>query len=79
MCYCSGEFEQVNSDWLISYVFKCMVESMWKQKHLCIQFVINNVSPQGNVKIKLILKRKKLAEIAAIICFGINDNHQDFV
>ena len=56
-----------------------MVESMWNQKHLCIQFVINNVSPQGNVKIKLILKRKKLAEIAAIIYFGINDNHQDFV
>ena len=29
-------------------------------KDTCIEFVINNVSPQGNVKIKLNLKMKEI-------------------
>ena len=50
----------VNSGWLTSYVLKCMGQSIWNQRHVCIEFVINNISPQGNVKIKLNLKVEEI-------------------
>ena len=31
---CCDEFEQVNLGWLISYVFNCMSESIWNQRHV---------------------------------------------
>ena len=50
----------VNSGWLTSYVLKCMGQSIWNQRHVCIEFVINNISPQGNVKITLNLKVEEI-------------------
>ena len=44
-------------------------------KDTCIEFVINNVSLQGNVKIKLNLK---VAEIAVLIFCGISGNAPGF-
>ena len=47
-------------------------------KETCIEFVINNVSAQGNVKIKLNLKVEKFAEIAVLIFCGTSDNPPEF-
>ena len=33
-CNCCDEFEQVNSSWLISYVFSCKEESIWNERHM---------------------------------------------
>ena len=44
-------------------------------KDTSIEFMINNVSPQGNVKIKLNLNvKKKFAEIAVLTFCGISEN-----
>ena len=56
VCNCYDEFEQVNSGWLISYVFNCFGEI----KETYIEFVINIVSAQGNVKIKLNVKVEEI-------------------
>ena len=52
-------------------------------KDTSIEFVINDVSWQGNkikLKIKLNLKVEKITEIAVVIFCQINDNkHQNFV
>ena len=50
VCNCFDGFEQVNSGWLISDVFNWWINLKSKT---CIEFVINNVSPQCNVKIIL--------------------------
>ena len=45
------DFEQVNLSWPVAWV------NQFEVKDICIEFVINNVSPQSNiVKIKLNLK-----------------------
>ena len=57
MCNYFDEFEQLNSGWLISSEFNCMGDvNQFEIKERCIEFVTKNVSPQGNVKIKLNLK-----------------------
>ena len=47
-------------------------------KDKCTEFVINNVSPQGNVEIKLNLKLTKFAEIAVLVFCGISGNAPEF-
>ena len=71
---CCGEFGQINGGYLVSCVFNWISES-FEIEDTCIEFVINNLSPQGNnVKIKLNFKVEKSKEIAVPIFCEINDN-----
>ena len=47
-------------------------------KDTCTEFVINNVSPQGNVKIKLNLKMEEICRDYILIFCGISDNAPGF-
>ena len=47
-------------------------------KDTCIEFVTNNVSPQGNVTIKLNLKMEEICRDCSLIFCGISDNAPGF-
>ena len=47
-------------------------------KDMCIEFVIDNVSPQGNVKIKLNLKMEEICRDCSPFFCGISDNAPEF-
>ena len=47
-------------------------------KDKCTEFMINNVSLQGNVKMKLNLQLENFAEIAVLIFCGIRDTAEEF-
>ena len=53
--YHCGEFEQVNSGWVILYAFSYNGESVW-MKDTCLHFVINASRQGNNVKIEYDLK-----------------------
>ena len=54
-------FDEVNSGWLISYIYSEEWVNQLEIKDTCIEFVINNIWLQGNnAKIKLTLKVKEI-------------------
>ena len=65
---------------LINIIYSTARFNQFENKDVCIEFVINNVSAQGNnnVKIKLYLKVEESPEIAVLIFCEINDNLAGF-
>ena len=72
VCNCFDGFEQVNSGWLISYVFNWWINLKSKT---CIEFVINNVSSQCNVKIILNSKVEEICRDCSPIFLWIKWQH----